>query len=316
MRHFISSLCSYLSGASGNLLKPQTPMGTSSRLSKTLQEVLHDKDALAYFIQYMAARDAEHIIKFWLDAGSFQASSWTRIRTHSLNKANGGSKANSPEQLARQGTGSSTASSSTSVSSSSPGHHHAKGQGEGDEARRHEGQPSPNETSSIRRTGTAEANLNLMSGGGTCDATRSDCVHGPCAKTTAEPEARFAEAGAHGTDPLSRGSLRALREDGASSSRDSGLGSSSPYLEAGTSSSLPNAATTKDTTDSAQTKASPADGGAAGCVPGPTNTSPTTSASPEAGQVSTTPAANASHLDTTQETSFQEKLRKSELSKL
>ncbi len=35
-------------------LKPQTPMVTSSRLSKTFHEVLHDKEALPYFIQVCA----------------------------------------------------------------------------------------------------------------------------------------------------------------------------------------------------------------------------------------------------------------------
>ena len=32
----------------------------------------------------MGSQNAEHIIKFWLDAESFQASSWTRIRSQSL----------------------------------------------------------------------------------------------------------------------------------------------------------------------------------------------------------------------------------------
>lgn len=58
---------------------------TKSRLSKTLHEVLHDRDALAYFIQYMNSRGGGHLIKFWLDAESFQASTWTRIRSHSMN---------------------------------------------------------------------------------------------------------------------------------------------------------------------------------------------------------------------------------------
>ena len=62
-------------------LKPQTPMITSSRLSKTFHEVLHDKDALPYLIQFLSANNAQHIIKFWLDAESFQASAWTRIRS-------------------------------------------------------------------------------------------------------------------------------------------------------------------------------------------------------------------------------------------
>ena len=88
-------------------LKPQTPMITSSRLSKTFHEVLHDKDALPYFIQFMGSQNAEHIIKFWLDAESFQASSWTRIRSQSLKsqhrnaaKETGGTTSSPPDGVA------------------------------------------------------------------------------------------------------------------------------------------------------------------------------------------------------------------------
>ena len=69
-------------------LKPQTPMITSSRLSKTFHEVLHDKDALPYFREFLKSQSAEHIIQFWLDAESFQASSWTRIRSQSVKSQN------------------------------------------------------------------------------------------------------------------------------------------------------------------------------------------------------------------------------------
>ena len=60
-------------------------MTTSSRLSKNINEVLRDKDALACFMQYMESRKVGALIKFWCDAESFQAATWSRIRTHSLN---------------------------------------------------------------------------------------------------------------------------------------------------------------------------------------------------------------------------------------
>lgn len=63
---------------------PKSPMKTSSRLSKTLQEILHDKDAVHCFIQFMESQHAERFIRFWLDANSFRASTLTRMRTHSL----------------------------------------------------------------------------------------------------------------------------------------------------------------------------------------------------------------------------------------
>ncbi|XP_046992041.1 A-kinase anchor protein 10, mitochondrial isoform X1 [Schistocerca americana] len=51
-----------------------------SRLSKTLAEVLADKGALGYFIQYLEARGYVALIKFWLDAESFRAASSAEIR--------------------------------------------------------------------------------------------------------------------------------------------------------------------------------------------------------------------------------------------
>ena len=45
-----------------------------SRLSKSTKEVLHDPPALAYFIQYLEARDAVQLVKFWLDVESFKTS--------------------------------------------------------------------------------------------------------------------------------------------------------------------------------------------------------------------------------------------------
>lgn len=56
----------------------------TSRLSKTFCEILHDKDALHCFIQFMEAKQADRFIKFWLDAESFHAATLTRLHTHSL----------------------------------------------------------------------------------------------------------------------------------------------------------------------------------------------------------------------------------------
>ena len=59
----------------------------SSQLCKSFQEILHEKNSLGYFIQFLEARKAGQLIRFWLDAESFQASTWSRIRSHSLNIA-------------------------------------------------------------------------------------------------------------------------------------------------------------------------------------------------------------------------------------
>ncbi|XP_073172091.1 A-kinase anchor protein 10, mitochondrial isoform X1 [Lepidochelys kempii] len=58
---------------------------TKSSLSKTLEQVLRDSVALPYFIQFMALRRMEHLVKFWLEAESFHSTTWSRIRAHSLN---------------------------------------------------------------------------------------------------------------------------------------------------------------------------------------------------------------------------------------
>ncbi|RZC41698.1 RGS domain containing protein [Asbolus verrucosus] len=44
-----------------------------SKLSKTLQEVLSDKAALGYFVQYMESRNAARYILCWLDIDSFKS---------------------------------------------------------------------------------------------------------------------------------------------------------------------------------------------------------------------------------------------------
>merc|ERR1719187_2836559 len=59
----------------GNIVKQK------SRLSKSTKEVLHDHSALGYFIQYLEARDAVQLVKFWLDVESFRSSANTVITT-------------------------------------------------------------------------------------------------------------------------------------------------------------------------------------------------------------------------------------------
>ena len=44
----------------------------SSQLSKSLDEVLHDKDALAYFISYLQSVGADNLVRFWLDVEAFR----------------------------------------------------------------------------------------------------------------------------------------------------------------------------------------------------------------------------------------------------
>lgn len=74
----------YFPGDLGMSLQPEDEYPQKSRLSKSLHEVLKDHEAVTYLIQYMESCKATALIRFWLDAESFQASTWTRIRTHSL----------------------------------------------------------------------------------------------------------------------------------------------------------------------------------------------------------------------------------------
>ncbi|GIX70495.1 a-kinase anchor protein 10, mitochondrial [Caerostris darwini] len=53
---------------------PSLPFKTKSRLSKDIEEILHDNAALAYYIQFMDAQKAKHLVKFWLEAESFRIS--------------------------------------------------------------------------------------------------------------------------------------------------------------------------------------------------------------------------------------------------
>ncbi|KAL8574249.1 hypothetical protein ACOMHN_065792 [Nucella lapillus] len=61
-----------------------SPLKTWSRLSKSLAEVLQDKDALQCFLHFLEARQAQCFLRFWLDANSFRAATLTRMRSHSL----------------------------------------------------------------------------------------------------------------------------------------------------------------------------------------------------------------------------------------
>ncbi|XP_038059188.1 A-kinase anchor protein 10, mitochondrial-like [Patiria miniata] len=64
-----------------------TEIETKSRLCRTLPEVLHDNGALPYFIQFMQAQRAAHLVQFWLATDSFSAASWSRLRSESLTNA-------------------------------------------------------------------------------------------------------------------------------------------------------------------------------------------------------------------------------------
>ena len=49
-----------------------------------MQEILYDHSALAYFIQYLEARDAVQLVKFWLEVESFKSSSTSAVTPASL----------------------------------------------------------------------------------------------------------------------------------------------------------------------------------------------------------------------------------------
>ena len=90
--YFISSVCHFTCltviaelSAGVSLGSTDTVLGKKSRLSKNLEEFMQQRDAIPQLIQYLEACKAGALIRFWLDADSFQASTWTRIRTHSLN---------------------------------------------------------------------------------------------------------------------------------------------------------------------------------------------------------------------------------------
>lgn len=58
---------------------------TRSRLSKTVDQIVRDNVAMPYYLQFMESRAAGHLLRFWLEAESFRATSWSRVRAHSLN---------------------------------------------------------------------------------------------------------------------------------------------------------------------------------------------------------------------------------------
>lgn len=64
-----SSLCSFEEEEEDDVFEEdKNPINTfRSQLSKTLPEILSDKSALGYFIQYMDFRKEVSVIKFWLE---------------------------------------------------------------------------------------------------------------------------------------------------------------------------------------------------------------------------------------------------------
>lgn len=61
------------------------PQETRSRLSKTVDHVLRDSVAMPHYMHFTELRGADHLVRFWLEAESFRATSWSRVRAHSLN---------------------------------------------------------------------------------------------------------------------------------------------------------------------------------------------------------------------------------------
>lgn len=61
------------------------PQETRSRLSKTVDQVLRDNVAMPHYMHFMELRGADHLVRFWLEAESFRATSWSNVRAHSLN---------------------------------------------------------------------------------------------------------------------------------------------------------------------------------------------------------------------------------------
>ncbi|XP_064208361.1 A-kinase anchor protein 10, mitochondrial isoform X3 [Anguilla rostrata] len=84
---------------------------TRSRLSKTVDQILRDNVAMPYYIQFMETQGADHLVKFWLEAESFRATSWSRVRAHSLNSVKHSSLAE-PASPSARGPGSEDSSGS------------------------------------------------------------------------------------------------------------------------------------------------------------------------------------------------------------
>jgi len=69
---------------SGTSLGGSKDYSKKSKLCRSLDEIIRDHEAVPYLIQYLESCKAAALLRFWLDSESFQASTWTRIRTHSL----------------------------------------------------------------------------------------------------------------------------------------------------------------------------------------------------------------------------------------
>ncbi|XP_049599502.1 A-kinase anchor protein 10, mitochondrial [Syngnathus scovelli] len=61
------------------------PQETRSRLSKTVDQVLRDNVAIPHYMRFMERQGADHLVRFWLEAENFRATSWSWVRAHSLN---------------------------------------------------------------------------------------------------------------------------------------------------------------------------------------------------------------------------------------
>ncbi|KAI4884445.1 hypothetical protein NFI96_032107, partial [Prochilodus magdalenae] len=87
---------------------------TRSRLSKTVEQILHDSVALPYYLQFMETHSAEHLVRFWLEAESFRSTSWSRVRAHSLNSVKHSSLAEPASVMGSPGSPDSSSAFSTS----------------------------------------------------------------------------------------------------------------------------------------------------------------------------------------------------------
>lgn len=63
-----------------------------SQLSKTLEHVLRDKDALPSFIQYMDSIGSANLVKFWLDADTFRSTSLARLNLETISQSTDGTR--------------------------------------------------------------------------------------------------------------------------------------------------------------------------------------------------------------------------------
>lgn len=73
----------------------------TSQLCKNLDAVLHDKDALAYFISFLQALGADNLVRFWLDVEAFRLAA---ERTPSIEATNDVATPTKAIRLADTGT--------------------------------------------------------------------------------------------------------------------------------------------------------------------------------------------------------------------